>query len=100
MIGLATKAGACMFGAFAVEKGVKSGKIVLVVADEGLSPAATKTAKNMCEYYDVPLIFAGEEGRLGRACGRPANKWVGITGKGFADRLLAICEAGKACPKE
>jgi len=95
MVGFATRAGACSFGAGAVEAGVKSGKIKLVLADEGLSPASQRAAESLCAYWQVPLVRISPPGELGRACGRPQNKLVGVTAAGFADRITAICAETK-----
>jgi len=95
--GFAAKAGACAYGATAVEKGVRSGKVLLVIADEGLSPASKKDIGNLCGYYGVPLIWSSPEGKIGLSCGRGHNKLVGITQSGFASRLIEIYNNSENC---
>ena len=90
ILGFATKAGATLFGMEGVCRGVRSGKIRLVVWDTGLSGRSQKDVKAMCEYYSVPQIAMDPPGRLERCCGRKQNKIVGITQKSFADRLMEL----------
>lgn len=89
LLGFAVKAGACVFGAQGVEKGVKSGKVRLALYDCALSERSQKDVQNMCAYYDTPYIKIEPEGALGRACGK-AGKLVGVTQTGFAEKLMEI----------
>ena len=53
LIGFAARARKLLFGSFSCEKGVRSGKARLILADEGLSARSMKDVHNMCEYYSV-----------------------------------------------
>lgn len=92
ILGFAAKARQCTYGMTAVESGIKSGKVLVVLADEELSELAHRTIKSHCSYWEVPLIWISPPGKLGTACGKPQNKIVGITQNGFASRILEICE--------
>lgn len=92
MLGLATKAGKTVFGAESVAKGVKSGKILLVLADHGLSERSMKDTTMMCSYYHTPLIVPAESGAAGAACGKPAIRLIGITDRSFATQLIELRE--------
>ena len=88
LLGFAAKARRCVFGAVAIEKGVKAGKVLLVLLDEGASPRTRKEMASLCRYWETPLLEAGPAGRMAQACGREANKLIGIIDKGFAEKLL------------
>lgn len=90
MLGLATRAGKCVFGAEACAKNVKSGKACVVIADCGLSARSMKDTVSMCDYYETPLIVSEPEGRAGAACGRPANRIIAVTDRNFAEQLVKI----------
>ena len=66
LIGFAAHARKLLFGSFSCEKGVRSGKARLILADEGLSARSMKDVHNMCEYYSVPLVVISPEGELAR----------------------------------
>ncbi len=93
-LGLAAKAGKCVYGAEATEKGVKSGRVLLVIADAGLSERSMKDVGCMCDYYGVPLITA-EKDRAGAACGKNSIKQIGVTDKGFSDRLTELSKTAE-----
>lgn len=95
ILGFAARARKCCFGMNAVESGIKAGKVFVVIADEELSELAHRTITNHCSYWEVPLVWVAPPGELGRACGKPQNKIVGITQSGFASRILEICETAE-----
>lgn len=95
-LGLAAKAGKCVYGAFACEKLVKSGKARLVISDCGLSDRSKRDVKSMCDYYGVPLIEAEPEHRAGRSCGKDGIMLIGITDEGFKDKLVELSICGGA----
>jgi len=90
ILGFCARARSCQFGSEAVRSGVRSGKVKLILADEGLSPRSMKDVKDMSNYYRTPLLVCGPEGRLGKAVGKGSHMVVGITDRGFADRLLTL----------
>lgn len=73
--------------------GVKSGKVLLILADEGTSAASIKSVRDMCEYYDTPMLMVSPKETLSMASGRANTKFVGVTDNGFAKKLSEIiCE--------
>lgn len=92
MLGLARRAGAVLCGSFAVQKGLRAGKIRLVVADEALSQRARQELEALCRSCGRELIFAGPDGRLGQAVGKQ-SKVVGVTKQAFSQRLKEIYHA-------
>lgn len=90
MLGLATRAGKCVFGAESCSKSVKSGKALLVIADCGLSARSMKDTVSMCEYYETRLIISEPEGRAGSACGRPDIRLIAVTDPRFAEQLVKL----------
>ncbi len=96
MVGFAAKAGACVYGTFAVEKGAKKGKILLVLLDEGLSEKTKKNVCSMCGLYDIPFIVTAPRDKLGNSCGKQ-NKLIGVTQKVFADRMTEIFKNSENC---
>lgn len=89
MLGFARKAGALLTGTFSVEKGLRAGKVLLVVADEALSSRAREEMERQCQRCGVPCIVAGPAERLGTAIGKQ-SKVVGITKRAFSERLQEI----------
>ena len=84
LIGFAARARKLLFGSFSCEKGVRSGKARLILADEGLSARSMKDVHNMCEYYSVPLVVISPEGELARISG----KMAAVTDEQFAEAIL------------
>ena len=71
LISLATKAGRCASGEFLTESETKSGRAGLVVVAEDASENTKKKFRDMCEFYDVPIIFYSDKDTLGHAMGVP-----------------------------
>lgn len=96
MFGLAVKAGRVMLGTFACEKGVKGGKVGLVLMDAGASERTKKDVRNMCRFYDVALIEVEPEGTMGSRCKNEGLMLAGITDPGFIKRLEEIAKSNDA----
>ena len=93
MLGLAVRSGSVLLGTFACDKGVKSGKVALLLVDDGASERTKKDMRNMCGFYGVRLITAAPAGELSHRCGRDGLMVAGVTNKGFADRLVHIADS-------
>ncbi len=65
LISLATKAGRCASGEFLTESETKSGRAGLVVVAEDASENTKKKFRDMCEFYDVPIIFYSDKDTWG-----------------------------------
>ncbi len=96
LISLATKAGKTVSGEFSVEKAVKEHKAVLVIVSDDSSDRSKKMFKDMCDFYQVPLVFAGTKADLGHFTGKEFRASVAILDKGFKDAIvkqLAVLES-------
>lgn len=91
LIGFAARARKLMFGAFSCEKGVRSAKVALILADEGLSERSMKDVCNMSKFYETPMVVISPAGELGRICGKDC-KIAGVTDEQFAEAILKIEE--------
>ena len=89
MLGLCRRAGALFCGTYAVEAGVRKGKVLLVVADEALSERSQSQLRQLCQKCSTAFLLAGPEGRVGQAIGKQ-SKVVGITKQAFSQRLQEI----------
>ena len=88
LISLATKAGRCASGEFLTESETKSGRAGLVVVAEDASENTKKTFRDMCEFYDVPIIFYSDKDTLGHAMGKQFRASLAILDEGFAKGIL------------
>ena len=86
LISLATKAGRCASGEFLTE--TKSGRAGLVVVAEDASENTKKKFRDMCEFYDVPIIFYSDKDTLGHAMGKQFRASLAILDEGFAKGIL------------
>ena len=86
LISLATKAGRCASGEFLTESETKSGRAGLVVVAEDASEK--KKFRDMCEFYDVPIIFYSDKDTLGHAMGKQFRASLAILDEGFAKGIL------------
>ena len=96
MLGFAVRSGNVALGAVACDKGVKSGKVALILLDDGASERTKKDTRNMCKFYEVPMIIAEPAGMMSQRCGRAGLMIVGVTDGRFAKRLLEIAESENA----
>ena len=85
LISLATKAGKVVSGEFATEKEVKTGYAELVIVAQDASDNTKKKFQNMCEFYEVPIIFYGDKETLGHTIGKEFRAMLAITDPGFAN---------------
>ncbi len=95
-LGIAAKAGKCLYGSFACEKSVKSGKSKLLIFDCALSQRSRHDMVNMCVYYKTPYIESEPAYEAGKACGRNGIMNISITDSGFAEKLLELSKCGGA----
>jgi ribosomal protein L7Ae-like RNA K-turn-binding protein len=79
-----------VFGAYACDRGIKAGKIKLLLMDDTVSQNTLKEFNDACAYYNVSVIINKMPRKIGQAVGKPANKVFGIVCPGFAGRLMEI----------
>ena len=88
LIGLATKAGKTASGEFSTEKSVKSGQAKLVVTASDASDNTKKKFSNMCTYYQVPFLIAGDKVSLGHCMGKEYRASLAVSDENFANAIL------------
>nr|WP_296961148.1 ribosomal L7Ae/L30e/S12e/Gadd45 family protein [uncultured Mediterraneibacter sp.] len=93
LISLATKAGRCASGEFMTESEVKSGRATLVVVAEDASDNTKKKFRDMCEFYEVPIIVYGDKDTLGHAMGKQFRASLAILDEGFTKGILKEMKA-------
>ncbi len=87
LLGLATRAGKTMSGAFCTERAVKTGCADLVVVAQDASENTKKMFRDMCSYYRVPYVIYGTKGELGHAMGKEQRSSLAVTDEGFAKTI-------------
>lgn len=92
LVSLATKAGKTASGEFCTEKEVKTGMAELVIVAEDASDNTKKKFKNMCNFYEVPIYFYGDNDTLGHAMGKEFRAMVAVTDAGFAKGIVKHLE--------
>jgi ribosomal protein L7Ae-like RNA K-turn-binding protein len=92
LIGLALKAGKIVSGEEQVVMGIRQNKIRLVILAEDTAKNTMKKVTDKSASYQVPIVFIESRYQLGRAIGKEARVVVGVTDKGFADKLKEIHE--------
>ena len=95
MISIAAKGRNLLSGEFAVEKAVKCGKAYLVVVAEDASDNTKKQFRNMCEFYEVPMVVYGNKDTLGHFIGTQMRANIAITDEGIANSILKSVHNGK-----
>ncbi len=98
-LGLAARAGAVMYGADAVDGGIKNGKVKLAIVDGGASENTKKDFSDACAHYGVKLMIMEEQGTLGDCLGKPGRKVIGIKDAGFAKNAIKKVALGSGGEK-
>ena len=84
LLSLATRAGKTKSGNFQTEQAVKSGTAYLVIIAADASENTKKKFRNMCSFYDVPILFYADQDTLGHAMGKEFRASLAILDEGFA----------------
>ena len=95
MMSIAAKGRNLVSGEFAVEKAVKTGMAHLVIVAEDASDNTKKQFRNMCEFYEVPMVVYGNKDVLGHFIGTQMRANVAITDEGIAKSILKSVNNGK-----
>lgn len=93
LLGLAAKAGKIKSGEFQTEEAVKKYRAALVIVADDASNNTKKQFKDMCSYYDVPIIICGSKDELGHSIGREMRASLAVTDEGFSKSILKIAFA-------
>ncbi len=87
LIGLSMKAGKIGSGEYAAEKAVKQGKAFLLILAQDASPNTEKKFRNMCAYYQVPLVRFLDREALGKAIGREYRACLAVLDENLAREI-------------
>lgn len=87
-LGLARRAGHLVSGEFMTENAVKSGKAYLAVIAGDASANTKKKFRNMCDFYQVPLLEYADKERLGHSLGKEYRASLAVTDEGMAKTVL------------
>ena len=94
------RSGNCVFGSESCERGLKSGKVNLVILDAAVSQNTRKHFTDMCAYRNIDLIELKDCERLGRSIGKANIMIIGVTDSGFCMKLLKKFEEGSDTTSE
>ena len=87
LLGFATKAGKLIAGSAAVEAGLKSSRICLVICAADLSAKTIKNFKFLADQRSVSFFTAASCLEIGQWIGKPGRGVIGITSEQFAIAL-------------
>lgn len=88
MLGLASRAGKCVFGTEAFLKALRAKKVSLAVLSGDASDNTKKKVRNSCEYYKIKLIELNKDDLLGQSVGKPGIKVAGIIDEKMSKAIL------------
>ena len=86
-LGLCMRSGNLSSGDFAVSEAVRKRKAFLVIVALDASGNTKKKFRNMCSFYDVPILFYADQDTLGHAMGKEFRTSAAVTDAGFADEI-------------
>ena len=87
LISIAKKAGKIAAGEFQTETAVKSGKASLAIISSEASDNTKKKFRNMCTFYNVPIVFFGTKAELGAAIGCEFRASLAVLDEGLAGSI-------------
>lgn len=87
LIGLAKRSRNLVSGEFMTEKVVKEGSAALVIVADDASKNTKKKFRNMCIFYEVPMVEYGTKDELGHAMGQEFRASLAILDPGFAKSI-------------
>ncbi|AMG60845.1 ribosomal L7Ae/L30e/S12e/Gadd45 family protein [Staphylococcus lugdunensis] len=91
-LGLAMRARKVKSGESVLMTEIKKKTLTLVILASDASDNTTKTIKNKCHSYQVPLRVFGTKEQLGQALGKSERVNIGITDAGFAKKLVSMID--------
>jgi ribosomal protein L7Ae-like RNA K-turn-binding protein len=93
MLGMAMRAGKLVTGEEGVVLAIRQNKVNLVFLAEDASPNTTKKITDKSIYYKVPVMTVESRYELGHAIGKAERVVVGISDKGFANKMKTLAES-------
>lgn len=92
LLGLATRARKVITGEELVIKEVRRKRIYVILLSSDASENTKKKILDKCAYYNVPARIVSDRRTLGRAVGKDERVVIGITDKGFAQKIIAYID--------
>jgi ribosomal protein L7Ae-like RNA K-turn-binding protein len=92
MLGFASKAGKLLLGTSNVERGIKKGKVYMVVCATDLAPRTIRNFQYLCDSKRIVFICYGLRSELGNLVGAPERGVIGIASQQFARALRQLFE--------
>jgi len=96
LLGLAQRAGKLKSGNYAAEQSVKGGKAKVLLLAGDTSEASVKGYRDLCSYYEVPVLIYSDKESLGRALGKEYRSVVTVEDDGFAEKLVMLTNGGRS----
>ncbi len=90
LLGFCMKAGKLLTGADGVMRGMKGGKVHLVLLASDTAVHTDKKVRALARALDVPLIATFSREEMSQAIGRTNRTVLGVTDEGFAGRFSAL----------
>lgn len=87
MLGIAAKANGIVSGEYQTEHAVKSGEAYLVIVAEDASENTKKMFRNMCEFYEVEIVFYGSKESLGHCIGKEFRASLAVIDESLANAV-------------
>lgn len=92
LLSLAKRAGKVSSGEFKTEESVKLGKASLVIIAGDASENTKKKFQNMCDFYNVPIMFYADKELLGHYIGLEFRASVAVTDEGLSRKIISESE--------
>lgn len=90
LLGMARKSGNMSLGNDQTMEQIKTGTAVLVLVAQNAGMRTQKKFQDKCQYYQIPIVFWGNKDELSQAVGKSKLSVLGITDKGFADKIKSL----------
>ena len=83
LLGIANRAGKCVFGEEQIIKEIQQGQSKLVILANDIGPQTKKKLTDKCNFYHIPYVFADDRETLSHAVGKSSRVAISIQDNGF-----------------
>jgi len=90
LLGFAARSRKLLAGVTAVEHGVKTGKVKLLILDPGSSPSTRKRIEDLSSRGKIPFVLYPEGELMEKVIGKTNCRCVGVTDPEFARSILRL----------
>lgn len=90
LLGIANRAGKCVFGEEQIVKEIQNGHSKLIILAKDIGPQTKKKLTDKCKFYKVPYVFADDRATLSHAVGKSSRVAISIQDSGFAKKLKTL----------